>query len=83
MAHSALIVYTGKAGRTYSVKFQLTDATGTCISSLTAVASITYQSTSCSAFASDPIDPLETTATGSCAGRKVWLPWSASVRGQV
>jgi hypothetical protein len=58
-------VNTGKAGKAYPVKFQLTDVSGAFISTLGAVKSITYQSASCGAFSSDPTDPLETSTTGS------------------
>lgn len=52
-------VNTGKAGRTYPLKWQLRDGSGAFISTLSAVTAISIKPTSCSAFTGDPTDALE------------------------
>jgi hypothetical protein len=62
-------INSGRAGRTYPVKFQIRDPTGTLVTSLAAVSSITYKAVSCGSFSTDPTDALETTATGGTSLR--------------
>ncbi len=58
-------VNTGKAGKAYPVKFQLTDSSGAAVSALSAVKSITYSSVSCGSYIGDPAVALETNTTGN------------------
>jgi YVTN family beta-propeller protein len=62
-------VNTGHAGSTYPVKWQLTNSSGTQITTLSAVVSITYESVSCSTFAGNPTDALPAGSTGGSSLR--------------
>jgi hypothetical protein len=55
----------GKAGRTYQIKWQLGDANGNRIRALSAIDDITFKSTPCSAFSTNPTDSMETVTSGS------------------
>ena len=52
------------AGKTYPVKWHVTDPDGNAVTSLAAFSSIKYKPVSCTSFSGDPTDALETTATG-------------------
>ena len=58
------VINSGKASRTYPVKWQLKDASDAFITRLSAVSSITSKPTQCGAFSSNLMDALETEATG-------------------
>lgn len=60
-------VNTGKGGKTYPVKFQVKDANGAYVTSLSVVESITATATNCDP--SDTPDALEVSATGGTALR--------------
>jgi len=62
-------VNTGRAGRTYPVKWQLQDAIGSYISTPTAVVQVVIQRTPCDDFAADPSSTLTATAAGSTSLR--------------
>ncbi len=63
------VVNTGKAGRTYPLKFHPRDASGALVTSLAAVSSIRYAAVSAGAFTGDPADALDATATGGTSLR--------------
>jgi hypothetical protein len=54
------MVNTGKAGRTYPIKWQLTDSSGNFIPDLGTFKSLTYQKIACGTLASELTDALET-----------------------
>jgi len=66
---NAPTVNTGKAGRTYPVKWQLRDANGSYVSTLNAAARVAVQPTPCGEFATDPDSALTVTATGATSLR--------------
>ena len=62
-------INTGKAGKTYPVKWQLTNSSGASVSALSAVKSLTYASVPCGSFTGDLTDALETSTTGNSSLR--------------
>jgi hypothetical protein len=63
------VVNTGRAGRTYPVKWQLIDGDGNYVGNLAAISSLSYRLTSCSAFTGDPTDSLEISVSGDTSLR--------------
>jgi sugar lactone lactonase YvrE len=62
-------INSGKAGRTYPLKWQLRDPTGAFVSALSTVKAITFQSVSCGSFAGGPTGALPPPATGGTSLR--------------
>jgi len=62
-------VNAGRAGRTYPVKWQLTDATGAYVGDLSTVDSIIVLSVACGQYNGDPLDALEAATTGATSLR--------------
>jgi hypothetical protein len=63
------IVNTGNAGRTYPVKWQLTDANGAYVTNAVSGTTVKTQVISCSQLNTDLTDPIDATSTGSTSLR--------------
>jgi hypothetical protein len=62
-------INSGKAGRTYPVKWMLTDYSGAFVTSLIAVRGVLVEATSCSDFSTDPSSAISTSTTGATSLR--------------
>ena len=81
------IVNLGKLGKTYPMKFALSDASGATVSDLSAVDQVVVKRTKCASLCNNPTDKLEVAVTGgtslrfdAATGRFVYN-WKAPARG--
>ncbi len=80
-------VNAGKAGKAYPIKWQLKDANGSYVNDLTAISSISYKSTSCSAFTGDETGAVAAASTGGTglrydsASNQFVYNWAAPSKG--
>ncbi len=63
-ANNLPTVNTGKAGRTYPIKWQMKDANDNYVTNLNVLKSVTYKSTSCEEFTSDPSESIDSASAG-------------------
>jgi hypothetical protein len=61
------VINTGKAGRTYPLRWQLKTLNGQFVTNLSAVRSVVYKPTACSDFTGDPTDALGADTPGNTA----------------
>jgi Domain of unknown function DUF11 len=61
------VINTGKAGRTYPLRWRLKTLNGQFVTNLSAVRSVAYKPTACSNFAGDPSDALGADTPGNTA----------------
>lgn len=62
-------VNSGKAGRTYPVKWRLKNSDGSYVTSVAAVESIRYAAVSCSTWLGNPLNAIETSSSGATSLR--------------
>jgi hypothetical protein len=69
-------VNTGSAGKTYPVKFKLVSPTGTSLGDASLIKDVRFKSVTCGSFSSDPMDAIETVATGGTSLRFDGSQWT-------